>query len=436
MNRLSILWHYLHTRRNFTRWTSRASLEAWQDQQVLRHLAWVREHSPIYAEAWSDHSLTEWPTLPIVEKTLLMRRFDDWNTAGIKADQAWSVAQQAERSRDFSPTIRGITVGLSSGTSGSRGIFLASKSERARWAGTLLGRILRGTLHQSHRAALFLRADSNLYQSIGSQRFTFTFFDLLQSAESQWPRLQELRPTILAAPPNALTKLATMPKASRLLAPPGLLFSVADVLDEVDRNLIEQGFGQPVGQLYQATEGFLAATCPHGSLHWNEDVLVVQKEWLDAAHTRYTPIITDFRRTTQPIIRFRLNDVIVASTKTSCPCGSVFEMLAAIEGRQDDVFYLPALHGNQSVTLFPDFVRRALILALPEAVDYTVTQTAPDHWNIALSRLEETSLITAEIRQLCATSHAQMPELTFTLLSPQPASEKRRRVRRTMPEPT
>ena len=36
---------------------------------------------------------------------------------------------KSEENRDFSPTIKGITVGLSSGTSGNRGVFLASEKE-------------------------------------------------------------------------------------------------------------------------------------------------------------------------------------------------------------------------------------------------------------------------------------------------------------------
>jgi hypothetical protein len=39
-----------------------------------------------------------------------------------------------------------LTVGLSSGTSGNRGVFLVSRAERLRWAGILLGRALPGHL--------------------------------------------------------------------------------------------------------------------------------------------------------------------------------------------------------------------------------------------------------------------------------------------------
>lgn len=434
--RLSILRHYLAARRDFTKWKTREALESWQDARIGAILRTILPRSTYYRDHFAGHSLADWRNLPISQKSDLMAAFDDWNTVGISLAEAGEEAERAERSRDFSPMIKDIAVGMSSGTTGSRGVFLVSPQERRRWAGTVLARTLRGTLRQRHRAALFLRADSRLYETVGSRRFSFSFFDLLAPFEEHRPRLEALRPTMLAAPPTALVKLAMMPTASGLLQSPGILLSVADVLDEADRETIERGFGCRVGQLYQATEGFLAATCPEGNLHWNEDALVVQPEWIDPAKTRYHPIVTDFRRTTQPILRYRLDDVIVAPENPSaCPCGSVFGTLAKIEGRQDDVFYLPCLSGDRLEMIFPDFVRRALILALPPGVEYTVVQHTLDSWTVELSDLGETARVSREITQLCRELRVRPPALIFASWTAPPASEKRRRVRRAMPAP-
>ena len=434
--KLRLLWHYVQARRNFRRWQDREKLHLWQDAQVERHLQRILPRSAYYRDLCRAGAGKNWRQLPASNKASLMAHFDDWNTAGIQMSEAWEIAERAERTRDFHPTLNGITVGLSSGTSGSRGIFLASASERSRWAGTLLARVLQGTLHRAHRAALFLRADSNLYQTVGSRRFQFSFFDLLHPLEDQWKALQKLRPTLLAAPPAALTRMATFPGAAALLEPPALLLSVADVLDDADRAVIEKGFGTRVGQIYQATEGFLAATCPHGNLHWNEDALVVEKDWLDAAHTRYRPIITDFRRTTQPILRYQLDDVIVHSDVPHCPCGSIFGLLGKIEGRQDDVLYLRSLDGQRWITLFPDFVRRAIVLATKTGVDYRVQQGSADQWRLSFSdeHMDPTSL-RMEIRRLCAIYSARPPELIFEVWTPPALQVKQRRIRRLMAQP-
>ncbi|MCE9609100.1 MAG: hypothetical protein K8R23_02615 [Chthoniobacter sp.] len=427
--RLGILWQYLLARGRFTRWRDRSAFEAWQEKMTLRHLARVAEKSPHFGRLAREHGIARWRQWPLTGKAAMMQHFDDWNTVGIRLDDAWKLALDAERTRDFSATLHGITVGLSSGTSGSRGVFLASAAERRLWAGTLLARVLRGTLRCRHRAALFLRADSPLYQTLGSRRFRFEFFDLLQPLEEQWPRLRALRPTILAAPPRVLAHLASHPDAAGLLAPPHLLLSVADVLDETDRTRIEGGFRTPPGQIYQATEGFLAATCPHGRLHWNEDAVVIEKQWLDAGRTRYAPVITDFRRLTQPIIRYRLDDVVVADDGAPCRCGSVFGTLAAIEGRCDDALLLPKVDGPGEVTVFPDFVRRAIILSIPTGVDYAVVQTGSAKWTLALSRECPLEPVQGEVDRLCRQLGARPPMLERVPWVVPPLTEKRRRVR-------
>ena len=434
--KLALLWHYFLTRRNFTRWRDREVLEQWQDRQVQRHLRRFVPRSRYYRELFADRPLNEWRDFPVSNKAALMGRFDDWNIAGVTLKEASAVADDAERSRNFDTLLHGCTVGMSSGTSGSRGLFLATAAERAAWAGTLLARVLHGTLGSMHRAALFLRADSTLYQSLGSRRFRFAFFDLFEPLEPQWARLQAHRPTILAAPPAALVRMAAFPGAATLLEPPGLLYSVADVLDDADRVIIERGFGCRLNQIYQATEGFLAVSCPYGHLHWNEDIMVVQKRWLDREHTRFTPVITDFMRQTQPMLRYALDDVIVEpESNEPCPCGSIFGRLGKIEGRKDDVLYLPAASGNGWIPLFPDFIRRGVILGVPIAVEYRVVQVSADHWSVALSEPQHAAAVQRELERICREAGGAAPRFTFDSWTEQPLHAKQRRIRREMPAP-
>ena len=79
---------------------------------------------------------------PLMNKESFMNNFDQINTVKIKKDVALDLATKSEQVRDFTPTINGISVGLSSGTSGSRGIFLTSKSEKEMWVGAILDRVL------------------------------------------------------------------------------------------------------------------------------------------------------------------------------------------------------------------------------------------------------------------------------------------------------
>ena len=104
---------------------------------------------------------------------------------------------------------------------------------------------------------------------------------------------------------------------------PERIVSVAEILEEEDQHNIEQVFGLRLHQVYQCTEGFLAHTCEHHNLHFNEDIVKIEYKKIDEQNNRCFPIITDLRRTTQPVIRYCLNDIVQIS-KEECSCGSPF----------------------------------------------------------------------------------------------------------------
>jgi phenylacetate-CoA ligase len=153
-------------------------------------------------------------------------------------------------------------------------------------------------------------------------------------------------------------------------------------LEPQDRTRLAEVFAAPVGQVYQCTEGLLAISCAHGALHVQEDLVALQYEPLPGDAGRVTPIVTDLWRRTQPIIRYRLNDVLRLDP-APCPCGSPFQVIAAIEGRQDDVCQFIATDGTPR-PFFPDTIRRAILLASPQILDYRATQERPGHLHVAL----------------------------------------------------
>lgn len=376
-----ILYAYVRMRWLAYHLRSRQRLESWQRGQLTRHLRYIKRHSPYFRERLADVTLEAWRALPILGKGELMDRFSDINTRGISREAALSVAVEAERSRNFAPTVEGVTVGLSSGTSGHRGIFMASAWEQWMYAGTALAKILPGFWRRKNRVAFFLRANNNLYTAVRSQRLRFEYFDLLLPVSGHFERLERVQPTLLIAPPSLLVQLAEAQKNGRIHLRPKKIVSVAEVLDPVDEKFIADVFAQRVHQVYQATEGFLAATCAHGTLHLNEDMMVIEKDWLDEASGRFQPIITDFSRKTQPIVRYRLNDVLT-ERRVPCACGSPLTALEFIEGRSDDLFYLPSVSGVQTVAVYPDFIRRALLFASDQISDYRVVQTGHSHLQI------------------------------------------------------
>ena len=141
--------------------------------------------------------------LPIMNKSLFMENFDTINTCGISYQQASEIAENAEKSRDFSPMINDIAVGLSTGTSGNRGLFLVSETERANWVAYMIDRVIGFSLKKVE-VAFFLRANNKLYESCKSKKVRFNFFDLFEKLDSHIERLNNLQPTILIAQPSLL----------------------------------------------------------------------------------------------------------------------------------------------------------------------------------------------------------------------------------------
>jgi putative adenylate-forming enzyme len=348
---------------------SREALERHQQEKLDAFRATLIARSRHYAR-YAAIPISMWPEL---DKAGMLANFDTMNTAGLKFQKVFDTALACEHSRDFKPKLGKINVGLSSGTSGQRGVFAISDQEAAKWAGIMLAKMLPEGLFAGERVALFLRANSNVYETVQSRWLTFHFFDLFDSFESNIAALKRYQATIIVAPAQVLRELALKVIVGETLIRPKKVISVAEVLEPLDRQLIEQAFHQ-VHEVYQATEGFLASTCEHGTLHLNEEYLHIEPCWLDNEQRRFMPIITDFTRLTQPFVRYRLNDVLIAS-QAPCPCGRVTRTIEAIEGRCDDALVLPG-KARETITVFADVLSRVFVRHLPREADYRLIQTA------------------------------------------------------------
>jgi putative adenylate-forming enzyme len=413
---------------------SREQLESWQNKQVKRHLAWVKAHSPFYREHWNNHAMQDWKTLAHINKTIMMNNFDKLNTVDMSQSVAMTVALNVEGMGEVAPTLKGVTVGLSSGTSGQRGLFLVSNSERYHWAGAILAKMLPNILTQPERIALFLRSNSSLYTSVASKRVTFHYFGLDGEREAMLEQLTRYQPTVLLAPPSMLRLLGQNLEQGQLTITPRQVISVAEVLEPLDEHIITRQFGQNVQQIYQCTEGFLGYTCAHGTLHLNEDLVCIQKEYLGESKGKFIPIITDFRRMTQPIIRYRLGDILT-QRKTSCPCGSVLTALESIEGREEDMFLLRALDGA-SCKMFPDTLRQALRFTEHDLHHYQIRQLSTDHIEVLLepSTMHTRECVKTELNRLWQTLNLRPVTFTFASFTFQVSSKKMKHLENVMSE--
>ena len=307
---------------------------------------------------------------PIINKLIFMENFDNINTCGITIDQAKNIAHQSEESRDFSHMINNISVGMSTGTSGNQSLFLVGENERAKWVAYMLDRVVKFSL-KSQKIAFFLRANNKLYESSNSKLLQFNFFDIFLDFNLHLKRLNDINPDVLIAQPSVLRLICEKISSGIIKISPQKVISVAEVLTEEDKEYFQDVFSVKIDQVYQCAEGFLAYTCKYGYLHFNEDFLIIEKKYLNDEKTKFHPIITDLIRRKQPIVRYELNDII--TERKNCKCGSKFIAIEKIEGRSDDTFRLKNIH-NQKIIIFPDLLRRKIVMSDSNIEDYQIIQ--------------------------------------------------------------
>ncbi len=431
LDKLILVWHFLCARcKGFS---NRDQLDVWQARQLKQFLRDTASKAEFYKN-YANRPLSEFP---LMDKQSMLQEFAARNTAGAALEELQSIAMQAENSRDFNPEWQGYTVGLSSGTSGKRGIFLVSKAERLRWAGILLARTLPSAFlwqiiqiwKPRLRIAFFLRANSNLYNTLNSSRIDFRFYDLMQPLKPQLQDLEKFQPQALVAPASILQAIAREQSANNIQISPERIINVAEVLDQDVAADIEKTFKQKPHQIYQATEGFLGVTCSHGNLHLNETYIHIEKNWLDKEQTRFQPIITDFTRNTQLIIRYQLNDIL-RPAKQPCPCGNPELHIEAVEGRADEILWLKNFQG-EAQAIYPDSLRRLMMMVDPTLEEYRIVQQARC-WQIFIKTSGDKNSCETSIRQsiqlLCEQQELTAPEIIFAEWQPAAAGTKRRRL--------
>ncbi|MEM7634384.1 MAG: F390 synthetase-related protein [Pseudomonadota bacterium] len=339
------------------RWRSRASFERWQQHRLH---AWLQQH--LHTVRFYRDLPRQLDALPVTDKAMLMSAFEDFNQAGITAAEAWKAV-------DAGDMCKGYNVGASTGTSGNQGLFVISDTERFVWLGVILAKALPEFLWRRQRVAIILPRNTSLYNSaLQTGRIDLKFFDVGLGPENWTDELEEFSPTCIVAPPKILRYLAEQKTSLR----PAKLFSAAETLDSNDRTIIETFFSVRLGQIYMATEGLLGVSCRHGRLHLAEDAVAFELE--PVGDGLVTPLITSFRRTTQIMARYRMNDLLRLSQQP-CSCGSPLTAVDEVVGRMDDAFRLAA--AGQRIIVTPDVLRDTVLKSDRRIDDFRIVQTGP-----------------------------------------------------------
>ena len=347
-----------------------------EDQQQRRfaeHVAYTREHSPFFRDHYQGaRSGTDDPrALPVTSKRMLMERFDDWVAdREIKLEVLRAFVEDPEQIGK--PFLGKYTVATTSGTTGTRGIFVLDDRTMT-VTNVVMLRVLRDWLDvrdivkialRGGRVALVMASGGHFASAVAAARMRASthgrkrigVFPVQTPLPELVTALEAFRPAVLAPYASMAAILATEQEAGRLHLSPVLLALSAEGLPVEEYARIAKAFGAKVGNSYAATEcTFLSYGCEEGWLHVNSDWLLLEP--VDDRHQPVVPgvqshtvLITNLANRVQPIIRYDLGDSVI-ERPDPCPCGNPLPAIR-VQGRAADVLAFDAGRG-EGVSIAP-----------------------------------------------------------------------------------
>jgi phenylacetate-coenzyme A ligase PaaK-like adenylate-forming protein len=294
-------------------------------------------------------------------------------------------------------------VGTTSGTTGTRGLFLIDDLALA-VAGAMFARVLSSwlrpatlprTLHRlianRGRIALVVATGGHFATATAGARLgadttgearssgRTRVFPVATPLPELVAQLNAFQPAMLAPYATTAALLATEQEAGRLRIHPALVALAAEGLPEGEPARIAASFGATVGNSYAATEcPFLSYGCREGWLHVNADWVLLEP--VDAHHRptppgeqSHTVLVTNLANRVQPILRYDLGDSVL-QRPAPCPCGNPLPAIR-VQGRAADLLTFPTPTGRP-VTITPLTLATGLD-RLPGIALFQIEQTTP-----------------------------------------------------------
>lgn len=432
LDRLARRWLAQRIQRSFYRF-DRARLAAHQARRLKNLLAHVSQHSSYYARLRAQGWDGSFDALPVLSKQGYISHYDEINTAGLKQADLARFAVEMERAGKTALYRGKYSVGLSSGTSGSKLVTVLSPAERWNYACLLFARSgIPGGVKEP-RVLFALRVNNPAFMETRALGISLVHVDYTHPPEEVAALMNEKRLNVLAGPPSLLVLLARIKE--KIEHPIQGVISYAEVLDDAARAEIEAAFGVRAAQIYQGAEGFIASTCHEGRLHLNEDALFIEAfDAGDSLGGACKLVVTDLYRRAQPFIRYSMGDLVELSDN-ACTCGSCFRVVERIHGRADDIFHLRGRDGSLRF-LFPDYVTRSINQVSDAVLEFQALQHSLDSIEIRLvlkegaDRAAIESSIRTNLARWAEKAGGALGQVTFSPAPPErnPTSRKLIRV--------
>ncbi len=374
-----------HLRRLTAIGTPRKDLLALQRRCLVQTARHAAATSPFYRELYAGIELADdldVRALPVVTKTMLMERFDEW--VSDPRLRLSGVESHLERIRGDELYLGAYRCMPTGGTTGRKGVFVYNRHEwrqclsaSLRWS-ELTG--VRPRLGPRLRVAI-VGASSPLHMStrfglsIDLGLYALLRLDARTSLGELVAALNKHRPENLVAYPSIASLLAVEQLEGRLHIAPRIVCTNAELRTEEMTANIRAAWGVEPFNVYGATEGFYAGDCKrHLGMHVFEDLCL-----MEVVDERDDPVpdgvvgakllVSSFIKHTQPLIRYEVSDM-AALTSAPCPCGRPLARMVSLDGRSDDILHMTGTDGR-TVAVHPHTLKSPMV-ALPELRQYKI----------------------------------------------------------------
>ena len=436
----NFLLFFLLCKLRFRFWSTK-SIKQYQTRKLKETVRFATKNAPFFNKHFSGKDLNDVWSLPTMNKKIMMENLSECNTLGFTKEEILKFCLGIEKTRDFSRRYKGINIGMSSGTSGNKGVEIVTPHEESYMKAALFARF-DFPEHEKINLAFILRVSTPAF-NLDKFGHRLTYISQLNTIEEISRQLFELQPNVISAPPSMLKIIGQEVEAGRLEINPKKLIAYAEVLHPDVKIYLEKSFNCKVHQIYKCTEGPIAISCKYGSLHINEDLVAVETfndDWTPTpiGQPCHKLIVSDLHKRAQPIIRYELNDIITISLK-KCPCGSNFRVIEEIQGRADDIFWAKTQNNSKWQFIFPDYISRAIITASDDIDDFQAIQNAPDLITIRIKLRKgvsekkfDTSKLKGNINNVFTLYNCPLPKLEIIYGNPEanPNSNKLIRIHR------
>jgi phenylacetate-CoA ligase len=357
--------------------------QALQRERLTELVRYAAQRSPYYREAAAGYDpAVGLRSLPSLGKATMMERFDD-----IVADPRLrrdALLEHVERLRGDELYLGRYRAMTTSGSSGRKGLFVYDEAgwtaigaqflyfsavigtrpriPRLRWAALGGG----SAAHMSRRGAQTM--DVGLHRLL-SLPVTLSVAEIVRA-------LNRFQPDTLTVYPSMAVLLAAEQLAGRLRVSPRTITTTSELRTPEAAARIEEAFGVRPYDLYGTTEGLWGGECEHhdGVHLFEEDVIAENVDEEGRPVPDGEPgarlLVTNLANRVQPIIRLEVGDAVTL-TSAPCLCGRTLRRIERIEGRVDDVIWLPGADGRP-VALHP--LQFSVIARDRDVVEFQVVQ--------------------------------------------------------------